>query len=81
MFKIEKTRPTDPDAWQDQDRARAIDKARAALLAPGDRVTVTDSGSGETLWMGVFGRDGCRHEWTDQEPRQVRVSPALATLD
>lgn len=81
MFKIEKTRLVEPDAWQDPDRGRAIGKARAALLAPGDRVTVTDSGSGETLWMGVFGRDGRRHEWTDQEPREVRVSPAYATLD
>lgn len=81
MYRIEKSRPVEPDAWQDGDRDRAIDKARAALVAPGDVVTVIDSGSGETLWMGVFGRDGCRHEWTGQEPHQVRVSPALATLD
>ncbi|TAK45923.1 MAG: hypothetical protein EPO29_00800 [Betaproteobacteria bacterium] len=81
MFKIEKTRAVDPDAWQDADRGRAIDKARAALVAPGDVVTVTDSGSGETLWMAVFGRDGRCHEWSGQEPRQVRVSPLLSTLD
>ena len=80
MFKIEKTRPVEPSAWQDQDRARAIDKARAALLAPGDRVTVTDSGSGAMLWMGVFGRDGRRHEWSGQEPQQVHVSPLLAAV-
>jgi len=81
MFRIEKTRPMEPNTWQDSDRHLAIDRARAALLAPGDVVTVTDSGSGETLWMGVFGRDGQRHEWSGQEPRRVRVSPALATLD
>lgn len=81
MFKIEKTRPVEPGAWQDADRDRAIDKARAALLAPGDVVTVIDSGSGETLWMGVYGRDGCRHEWAGQEPRIVRVAPAVSTLD
>lgn len=81
MFKIAKTRPEDPDTWQDADRERAIEKARAALLAPGDVVTVTDSGSGETLWMGVFGRDGRRHEWAGENPRLVRVEPAVSTLD
>ena len=78
MFRIEKTRPMVPDAWQDQDRGRAIDKARAALDAPGDMVTVVDSGSGETLWMGIYGRDGLRHEWNVSEPRQVRIEAALA---
>lgn len=78
MFKIEKSRPVDPAAWQDADRDQAIARARAALLAPGDVVTVTDSGSGETLWMGVIGRDGLRHEWAGNEPLQVRISPALA---
>lgn len=78
MFTIEKTRPTEPNAWQDADRDRAIERARAALLAPGDRVTVTDSASGETLWMGIFGRDGLRHEWNGRQPQQVRVEAALA---
>ena len=79
MFKIEKTRPIDPDTWQLVDCDQAIEKARAALLAAGDVVTVTDSASGETLWMGVFGRDGCRHEWKKEEPQQVRISPLLAS--
>ena len=78
MFKIEKTRPLEADAWQDLERDGAIAKARAALQAPGDTVTVTDASSGETLWMGVFGRDGCRHEWSGQEPHRVQISPALA---
>jgi len=78
MFKIEKTRPPEADAWQDLERDGAIAKARAALQAPGDIVTVTDSSSGETLWMGVFGRDGRRHEWSSQEPQQVQISPAFA---
>ncbi|OFZ90221.1 MAG: hypothetical protein A2W21_14725 [Betaproteobacteria bacterium RBG_16_66_20] len=78
MFKIEKTRPPEADAWQDLERDGAIAKARAALQVPGDTVTVTDSSSGETLWMGVFGRDGRRHEWSSQEPQQVQISPAFA---
>lgn len=78
MFKIEKTRTPEPGAWQDLERDGAIAKARAALQDPGDVVTVTDSVTGETLWMGVFGRDGCRHEWTGQEPGKVHVSPARA---
>lgn len=77
MFKIEKTRPPEADAWQDSELDGAIAKARAALQVPGDVVTVTDS-SGETLWMAVFGRDGSRHEWSGQKPRQVQISPALA---
>lgn len=78
MFKIERTRAPDPDAWQDLHRDGAITKARAALKAPGDVVTVTDSTTGETLWMGVYGRDGLHHEWSGQEPGRVRISPALA---
>jgi hypothetical protein len=81
MFKIEKSRPIDADAWQDEDCELAIAKARASLAAPGDVVKVVDSGSGETLWIGVFGRDGKRHEWSGSEPRNIRVAPALATLD
>jgi hypothetical protein len=42
-------------------------------------VTVIDSVSGETLWAGVYGRDGRRQEWTGQEPDRVRVLPALAS--
>lgn len=79
MFKIEKSRPVDPCAWQHADAEQAIARARAELHAPGDMVTVTDSASGETLWMGVVGRDGRCHEWSGSEPRQVRISPALAT--
>jgi len=79
MYKIEKTRSMDSDAWQDLDRERAIEKARAALSTPGDVVTVIDSVSGETLWAGVYGRDGRRQEWTGQEPDRVRVLPALAS--
>jgi hypothetical protein len=78
MFKIEKTRPLEADAWQDLALDGAIAKARAALQAPGDTVTVTDSSSGETLWMGVFGRDGRCHEWSGQNPRHVQISPAVA---
>ena len=78
MFKIEKTRPLEADAWQDLELDGAIAKARAALQVPGDVVTVTDASSGETLWMAVFGRDGSRHEWSGQKPRQVQISPALA---
>ena len=58
--------------------ARFHAKARAALQAPGDTVKVTDAGSGETLWMGVFGRDGRCHEWSGEKPRQVQISPVLA---
>ena len=78
MFKIEKTRPVEADAWQDLKFDNAIAKARAALQVPGDTVTVIDCSSGETLWIGVFGRDGHRHEWSGQKPRQVQISPALA---
>lgn len=76
MFRIEKTRPMEPNTWQDCDRDQAIDRARAALLARGDVVTVTDSASGDTAWMGVIGRDGLRHEWNAKAPRQVRVEAA-----
>jgi hypothetical protein len=78
MFKIEKTRPQEADAWQDLDLDGAIAKARAALQAPGDVATVTDSRTGETQWMGVFGRDGRCHEWSGKKPHQVQISPALA---
>lgn len=78
MFKIEKTRPLEADAWQDPALDGAIAKARAALQETGDVVTVSDTGSGETLWMGVFGRDGHCHEWSGQKPRQVQISPAFA---
>jgi hypothetical protein len=78
MYKIEKTRPLEADAWQDPELDGAIAKARAALQATGDVVTVTDPGSGETLWMGIMGRDGRRHEWSGQKPRQVQISPVLA---
>lgn len=76
MFRIEKSRPMEPSTWHDADRDQAIERARAALLAPGDVVTVTDSASGDTAWMGVIGRDGLRHEWNGNEPRQVRVEAA-----
>ena len=78
MFKIEKTRPLDADAWQDSKLDGAIAKARAALQVPGDVVTVTDSRSGESLWMGVYGRDGRCHEWSGQKPDQVQISPVQA---
>ena len=78
MFKIEKTRPLEADAWQDPKLDGAIAKARAALQAPGDVVTVTDARSGETLWMGVFGRDGNCHEWSGQKPCQVQIAPMHA---
>ena len=78
MFKIEKTRPLEQDQWQLADRDEAIARARAALAAPGDVVTVKDSASGETLWMALIGRDGCRHEWSGNAPQEVRVEPALA---
>ena len=78
MFKIEKTRPLEADAWQDPKLDGAIDKARAALQAPGDVVTVTDARSGETLWMGVYGRDGRCHGWSSQKPHQVQISPVQA---
>lgn len=78
MFKIEKTRPVEADAWRDADLDGAIAKARAALQLPGDVVTVTDARSGETQWMGVFGRDGRCHEWSGRQPRQVQISPVQA---
>jgi hypothetical protein len=78
MFKIEKTRPLEPERWQFADREQAIAQARAELLAPGDVVTVKDTGSGDTLWMGVIGRDGSCHEWDGGAPKEVRVTPALA---
>jgi hypothetical protein len=78
MFKIEKTRPLDADAWQDPELDGAIAKARAALQAPGDVVTVTDARSGEPQWMGVFGRDGRCHEWSGLQPLQVQISPLQA---
>lgn len=80
MFKIEKTRPSEPDQWQYPNRDQAIAQARAVLYSPGDVVTVRDTTSGETLWMGVIGRDGNCHEWSGSEPQQVRVSPAIARV-
>ncbi len=78
MFRIEKTQALEPDAWRDAEFGGAIAKARAALRSPGDVVTIIDAGSGETLWMGVFGRDGRRHEWSGKHPHQVQILPALA---
>lgn len=78
MFRIEKTRPLDPAHWQEADRERAIARARAVLVAPGDAVTVTDARSGETLWMAIIGRDGRCHEWAGNEPQRVRVTAPLA---
>ncbi len=77
MFTIEKTRPLEADAWKDSALEGAIAKARNALQQPGDTVTVTDSRSGETQWMGVFGRDGRLHEWSGKHPHQVQILPAL----
>jgi len=78
MFKIEKTRTIEPDCWQFGEAEKAIAQARTELLAPGDVVTVTSTDSGETLWMGLIGRDGTRHEWSGSDPRQVCVSPPIA---
>jgi hypothetical protein len=78
MFKIEKTRPTEPNIWQHSEQEQAIEHAKAVLHAPGDVVTVTDSRTGETLWMGIFGRDGRCHEWSRDKPSQIRVDAALA---
>lgn len=78
MFKIEKTRPTDPNTWQHSEQEQAIEHAKAVLHQPGDVVTVTDSRSGETLWMGILGRDGRFHEWSREEPAQIRIDPAFA---
>lgn len=74
MFKIEKTRPTEPNSWQLSEEDEAIAHAKAVLHAPGDVVTVTDSRTGETLWMGIFGRDGRCHEWSRDEPSRVSAA-------
>jgi len=78
MFKIEKSRPTEPTVWQRPEQGEAIEHAKAVLHAPGDVATVTDSRTGETLWVGVFGRDGRYHEWSIEEPSEIRVAKATA---
>lgn len=78
MFKIEKTRPLEENEWQLADREQAIAKARAALVAPGDMVTVKNSTTGETVWMAIIGRDSAFHEWNGSAPQEIHVAPALA---
>ena len=78
MFKIEKTRPTEPNIWQHSEQEQAIEQAKAVLHEPGDVVTVTDGRTGETLWMGILGRDGRFHEWSSEEPAQIRIGAAFA---